>query len=127
MRVSIPPSETKSGFELAKPGQYELRVVKVSDGKGPKGPYLKFELEIMGATQNADGQPIAGAVGHIYDVCTLAAEKRWRLANLIEAAGFDPADCDTDELNGVVVQAQVEIEADPGYPAKNVVKKYIKR
>lgn len=127
MRVNIPASETKSGFELVKPGQYELKILKVTEGKGPKGPYLKFELEIMGATTNADGNPITGSVGHVYDIATLAAEKRWRLSDVITAAGFDPQDCDTEELQGAVVVAQLEIEADPGYAAKNVVKKYIKK
>jgi hypothetical protein len=125
MRVSVPPSEQKSGFGLAKPGQYELRVVDIKDGKGPKGPYLKFSLEILGATQDPDGQPLTGPVGHIFETCTLADGKRWRLANLITAAGFDPQECDTDELRGATLQAQVDIEKDPEYPARNTVKKFI--
>jgi len=125
MRVSVPPSEQKSGFALCKPGQYDLRVAKISEQKGPKGPYLKVELEVLGATEDADGQPLAGPVGRIFDVCTLAEGSRWRLGSLLKAAGLDPEDADTDDLIGQEVPAFVEIEKDEKYPAKNVVKKYI--
>lgn len=125
-RISIPKTEQKSGgFSLARPGQYDLRIAKIHEGKGPKGAYLKFELEVIGATSDPDGNPLTGPVGRIFDTCTLLAEKRWRLSNLISAAGFDPSDCDTDELNGALVPAIVDVEKDGEWPARNVVKRYI--
>jgi len=125
MKVSVPKEEQKTGFELAQAGTYTARIDKLEQKKGPKGQYVELTMKLQGVEFNADGQPIKGSVGNVYDNCTLIEGKRWRMGQVAIAAGLDAEDFDTDELQGAEVQVVIDIEKDSGYSARNVVKKYL--
>ena len=125
MKVSVPKEEQKTGFELAQPGKYTAIIDKVEQKKGPKGQYVELTMKLQGVEFNAEGQPLKGSSGNVYDNCTLIEGKRWRIGQVALAAGLDPQDFDTDELQGAEVQVAIDVEKDPQYSARNVVKKYL--
>ena len=72
MRVRVNAEEVSSGFELAFPQVYPALVYASKPGKGPKGDYIKWEIELQGVEKNSEGAAAKGKIGHIFEVTTLA-------------------------------------------------------
>lgn len=128
MRIQITNEEQSTGFELAFPGTYQATLSDVTNAAGPKGPYAKWSIELLGVDRNSEGVPLAGKkVGRVFETTTLMEGKRWRLAQMAKAAGLNPTNFDTEELVGKQVTVVIDVEKDEGYAPRNVVKKFLAR
>lgn len=128
MRIQITNEEQSTGFELAFPGTYQATLNDPTQGAGPKGPYVKWGVDLLGVDRNSEGVPLAGKkVGRIFETTTLMEGKRWRLSQMAKAAGLNPSNFDTDELIGKQVTVVVDVEKDEGYAPRNVIKKFLAR
>ncbi len=84
-----------TSFEAMEPHTLHYRLVDVTDGEGPKGPYWNWEYECVEA-------PYVGRKN--WNVTSLSQD--WALQQSFEAYGVDP-DTDTDDLVGQVVKLKV--------------------
>lgn len=127
-RVKMSQEETATSYELAQPGTYEAEVMLYKEGTGPKGKYLDWAFELQGVSMNSEGLPIGPGkrVSYVHEKTTLADGKRWRLSQLAVAAGLPGDDFDYDEILRKRVRVEVDVKKDEGFPAKNVVVKFLK-
>lgn len=126
MRISIPKEEQGTEYELAYPGNYVARIVNSEVKAGPKAEYIEWTFELDGVTQNAEGAPVTGRIGRVFERTTLAEGAKWRLAQLVKAAEADPADFDPTELHGKEIRVDVEVSREQGYKPRNEIKKFYK-
>lgn len=133
-----PAADADSGFDIAAPGIYNLRIegsknmpaVSEFDSKttpGNRGLKIRLVFADPSSVNTVGGQP-AKNLGSIIDNSILVAppEKQGKLRSLVEACGLPWGDFDTDQLVGQEVQAKVDIEEYKG-EQKNVVRRYLKR
>jgi len=125
MRINVNPETTSGGFDYVEAGRQKVRVVSVEQkvGKTSGNPYLNVRLEL--ADPNAVGVK-GGKVGNIFAICTLDADKQWKLRELIEACGQDWGDFDTEAIIGLELDAQIGVELDQNEEPRNCIKKFIK-
>lgn len=134
--VPNPQAEADAGFDIARPGNYRLRIEgspnmpATSEFTSKSGnTCLKVRLIFADPTavMNIKGEP-AKNLGSIIDASLVIspAEKQGKLRSVVESAGLQWANfTDTDMLNGCEVMTTVGIEEYNG-ASKNVVKRYLK-
>lgn len=101
--AAVEEAEGGGDFEALEEGLYvlKLRDCKVAEKEGPSGPYWIWEFEIPEEYENA---------GRRFWMNTSLSEKAaWKLNETFSAFGV-PADTDTDELVGRLVQGYVTQE-----------------
>lgn len=117
-RINIDVSNAPDPFAVAPAGTYALRVAEVSLGetKETNKPMLKVQYEIVGDDENQGKR--------IFDNLVLDSRfAKFRLKQLCEIAGEDPADPDTDNLVGTEFEAEVEVDETEQYGEQNRVRK----
>ena len=93
--------ETEStGFEPVPAGIYPARLVDVSVGEGAKGPYWKWEYEILVGYEHAGRK--------FWNITSLSPKAAFKMKETFEAFGVSP-DTDTDLLLGKDVTLQVGV------------------
>jgi hypothetical protein len=134
--VPNPAAEVDAGFDLAKPGNYKLRIEgsanfqAVSEFTSKSGNQcIKIRLVFADPTgvYTLKNEP-AKNLGSIIDASLVIspADKQGKLRSLVESAGLVWANfTNTDMLVGCEVNATVAIE-DYNGAQKNVVKRYLK-
>lgn len=125
-RIRATAEETSNSFELAAPGTYPVTLLSYTTKKGANGAYLEWVIQLHDVTNNSEGLPIKGRVGHVFERTTLIEGKRWRLSQMAAAAGLDPQDFDYDELVGKQVTAKIDVEKQTGYDPRNFVDRFLK-
>lgn len=133
-----PQADADSGFEIAQPGTYLLRIegspnfpaVSEFDSKstpGNRGLKIRYVFAEPSSVINEHGQP-ARNVGSIIDQSCLIfpEEKQGKLRSLVESAGMPWSDFETTDLIGREVLCKVGIDEYKGNK-KNVIERYLKR
>jgi len=132
-----PQAEADAGFDIAAPGIYPMRIegsknmaaITEFDSKttaGNRGLKIRLVFADPTAVNTIKGMP-AKNLGSIIDNSILISppEKQGKLRSLVEAAGLPWADFDTEQLEGMTVQAKVDIEEYKG-EQRNVIRRYLK-
>jgi hypothetical protein len=86
-------------FTPLKPGIYACKLLEVEVKEGQKAPYWNWKYEVL------EGQPNEGRF--LWNVTSLSPKAAFKLKETFEAFGV-PANTDTDELCGCVVNLQVD-------------------
>lgn len=119
-RIDIDVSNVADPFAVAPHGTYELRVkeTELTTAQSSGAPMVKAQYEIQGDPEHA------GKV--VFDNLVLNNKfGQFRLAALCKAGGLSTSNIDTDDLVGIVFQAEVDVQSDQQYGDRNVIRKIL--
>jgi hypothetical protein len=124
MLLPQPVTVTDLAENVVPEGEYTLQIVKATYVAKPKSadakPYVHLHLRITSPTDVGLGRMV-------FMSYPIDGDASYRLRELLEMTGH-PEDFVlemTEQLEGLVFRAVVSIKSDPGWPAKNVVRKHL--
>lgn len=118
MRLDVELDDVQTGFNILPAGDYEVEVMRAKRAKGPKGPYIHWQLHPIGGGELAEVE----RPGDLFLNTTLIPEHLGFIKDFLVACGFkwDKKGFDTDDVIGSTLQVTVTLGEYEGKPTNNV-------